>query len=286
MSIFKGDIRILGPRPSGKFTFIAALASFPNAGENNSPILSIEPLNNEAQRLVQMTQDLMRHGMCFSPMHVGSEPLCRIAITLKSKLNLIALVISYETKLDFFCKPYAGELFDSLNNNTEATYINEYLDDLATVRQIIFLIDSTSKLDYESAQAIRVLENKLNSRLTSTDKLNYRIAVVFSKFEQPEAWIYRFNLDKFTALKFPQVKSTILDWSNSWKCCSKYFACSAYGITGNPPVANTTDISRGKSGTFAVLKESSAWQPFGLLSPIHWLLTGKHDRRLDDYVKL
>ncbi|HBE20773.1 MAG TPA: hypothetical protein DEG17_01040 [Cyanobacteria bacterium UBA11149] len=281
MSIFNGNIRILGPRPSGKLTYLVALASFPHADDKTSPIISIDLLGDETQCLSQMGEHILRNGLGLAPTPPGSEGIYRFLIKLKSRSSIIPGFRSKDTELHFSCSFYAGELFDCLLENKNNDLVCRYLDDLASVKQVILLIDTTSRLDQHCAEVLEVLEKELSQRITATEKQDYRIAIVFSKFDQPQAWIYRENIEQFTALKFPQMKSVMENWSQSWSCRTHYFACSAYGMTGNPLVPNAACINRGETGTFAVLKSPITWNPFGLVSPIYWLLTGKHDRRLD-----
>ncbi|MEG4595405.1 hypothetical protein QUB00_26870 [Microcoleus sp. F8_C2] len=287
MKVFNGDIRILGPRPSGKMTFLVALACFPNVSDKNNPVFSIELLNEEAQFLAEMGDNILRQGAMLSPMEWPEAPLdCpsyHLQIIVKPKFNLINAFTKQDIKLDFSCTAYAGEFFDTLFECPEQQWrSNNYLNDLATVNQIMLIIDATSSTrDRDYAHAISILEKELNSCITSRRtpayKVNYRVAVVFSKFDQSPAYNYRHNLDEFITLKFPKIYSTLEGWRNAWNCSISYFACSAFGVVGNLPKPNAV---AGKSGSCFCLKEPDVWKPFGLVSPIYWLLTGKKDRRL------
>ncbi len=282
MKHFNGDIRIIGPRPSGKLTYLATLACFPHKSESNLPVKSIQPLNLETEELIVMAENILVKGATLSPMFPTEAPenmsLYSLRITFYNKFNLLDIFSSrfYEIRINI--RPYAGEIFQDLLCQEISNKMSLYLDDLATVKQIILLIDavdSPAKRDQEYAQALEILEQELNSRLNSTDKANYRLAVVFSKFDQAPAWTYRHNVEDFVSRKFPRTKSVIIKWSQSWQYSVDYFACSAFGMVGNPPRPNVT---QGKWGALAKPEE---WRPFGLVSPIYWLCTGKRDSSLE-----
>ena len=58
-----GDIRIIGPRSSGKTTFMAALAHWPNRDPENSPIQLITPADGvDTQRLKDMARDILENS--------------------------------------------------------------------------------------------------------------------------------------------------------------------------------------------------------------------------------
>lgn len=106
---------------------------------------------------------------------------------------------------------------------------------------------------------------------------SYRLAVVFSKFELPEMWLYRFELEKFMSLRFPRTKIVLQQWSQVWGCSLAYFTCSAFGTMGDPPRPNFQVIAKNDRGVMGVLRNPSLWKPFGLLAPIYWLSSGKQD---------
>lgn len=116
--------------------------------------------------------------------------------------------------------------------------------------------------------------------MTSIDRQQHRVAVVYSCFEQPDTWSYRQDLDTFTRSRFPQTQSALELWRNHWQCSIDYFACSSFGMLGNSSIPNTVcEVG----SPFHVLKSPDAWHPFGLTVHIYWLLSGKQDNSLIDY---
>jgi hypothetical protein len=61
----------------------------------------------------------------------------------------------------------------------------------------------------------------------------------------------------------------------------EYFTASAFGMVGVKfPEPNMEYRKKTKSGIHAVLKYPERWKPFGLVSPIYWLCTGRHNELL------
>ncbi|MFM6139519.1 MAG: hypothetical protein ACKPCP_36180 [Sphaerospermopsis kisseleviana] len=161
-----------------------------------------------------------------------------------------------------------------------------YLDDCATASGLLILIDSTATKtsDKEYAQALENLQRELNERLSINNGglQNYRIAVVFTKCEQPPASGYWPNIDTFLGLKFPNVKNTLNKWRNNWGCSTNYFFCSTFGTKGTPPRPNFKKKNRDAGGTYGVIDKPGVWRPLGLVAPLYWLATGKEDNQLRD----
>ena len=51
-------------------------------------------------------------------------------------------------------------------------------------------------------------------------------------------FFYLPDLDNFTTIKFPRLFYEMQKWSQDWNCSICYFACSAFGMVGNPPKPN------------------------------------------------
>ncbi|GCA70957.1 hypothetical protein MiYa_02493 [Microcystis aeruginosa NIES-2519] len=268
---FRGHIRLIGPRPSGKLTFLAALLCLDRALKNTNLMINIVPRNDESVRLKEQGNDLFLQRYLLSPLPVVScrilpiyDALIEINNLNKNKsMNLNFLNKKKSMKLDFVCKPYPGEIFEFFCDTQKyRDLIDEYLQDLACVNHVILMIDVlSSDKDNYYAEGLVFLEQSLRIRRTDSSLSSYRIAVVFSKFDLSHSWDDRNNLGQYVKCNYPQVKSVLDRWYDSWDCSIEYFACSAYGRQG--------------------MADPSQWKPFGLLSPIYWLLTGKREKNLE-----
>jgi hypothetical protein len=272
---------------------MAALARWPNA-KSDSPIVSVDPYNDEAGELINIAQDILEDGKELAGTDYGSGdaenlPTYTLLITLKAKFlnHPLPALRNQPIRLRVSCREYSGELIKELKNIANpSSHLVSYLDDCATASGLLILIDSTATKtsDKEYAQALENLQRELNERLSINNGglQNYRIAVVFTKCEQPPASGYWQNIDTFLGLKFPNVKTTLNKWRNNWGCSTNYFFCSTFGIKGTPPRPNFRKKSRDAGGTYGVIDKPGVWRPLGLVAPLYWLATGKEDNQLRD----
>ncbi|MBR8826667.1 MAG: hypothetical protein DSM107014_01970 [Gomphosphaeria aponina SAG 52.96 = DSM 107014] len=275
-----GDIRIIGGRGSGKTTFMAALAYWPNS-KPNSPIESVQPFDSETQILCEMARNLLENGQPLPP--TRQPRLYSLIITLKPGWsNPIIKITGKNLRLEVSCQDYAGELLTLLRNRLDEQIVMTYLDDCAAATGILLLVDGSShKLDQEYSQALENMKRELDYRFSSNNrnKREYRLAWVFSKAEQGGVWSHRNNIENFAGLKFPKTKKVLSQWRKDWNCQTASFFCSAFGFMGNNR-PNVKVINRGQEGVSAVIEQARYWQPVGLIEPIYWLHTGRGDARL------
>ena len=277
------EFRIIGPRKSGKTTYLVALAYWPNT-KSHSPIESIEPMDDETAKLTGMAKDILEAGASLAGTYLSDNPSQLPPYSLSIKMK--PAFSSQNQRFEITCKDFAGELFDKLRSgNTAETKL--YLEECAGAPGLLIILDGTFFTeDYEYAQGLENLQSELKWRLKGQNKAleNYRTAVVFSKAEQSQVWIHRHDVRKFMRLKFNQTYQTLENWGKDWQCSINYFLCSAFGMKvdkmGVPPTPNVKVTSRENGVTLGIIARPELWQPFGLVAPIYWLYTGK------DYPKL
>ncbi len=283
------DIRIIGPRSSGKTTFMAALAYSPNA-DPNSPIQSVDPYDNAARELTDMARDILADGRELASTDGGdnadSLPIYTLLITLKPRFlnHPIAAAKNKSIRIQVSCREYPGEIIKDLRNiSSSNSLLDSYLDDCATASSLLLLIDGTAnKSDKDYAQALENLQKQLSDRLSlDTARLkNYRIAVVFTKCEQAQVRVYWKNINNFLNWKFPEVQTVVNKWRSLWGCSTNYFFCSAFGTKGINPQPNFKLRNRDKNGVYGVIDNPKVWRPLGLVAPLYWIQTGQEDPRL------
>lgn len=274
----ESEIRIIGPRRAGKTTFLAALACWPNASKD-SPIESVDPLDDPTGNLINQAQDILENGLIFAgnfaPDDPENLPLYTFLIRLKPAW------FGREIQFQISCKDHPGEIFDHLRErNLFEGKIDQYLGDIANVSGFMLLIDGSSQKnqdDKEYAQALTALKAELDIRFNAQGKKlsSVRIAIVFSKAESPKVWSYRKDMQKFRNLKFPESTKMLAKWKKEWGCSISYFFCSSFGTIGSENKPNTKVVNDSVR-----IRRPAFWRPLGLAAPIYWLFTGKDDKRL------
>lgn len=282
-----GDIRIIGPRASGKTTFMAALVHWPNRDPEHSPIQSITPADGvDTQRLKDMARDILENSQALPPTRLEEVILYNLTIDLKPDftLNPIAAVIRRDVRMSVSATDYSGELFALLRDNPNDPDLQLYLDDCQYATGLMIIIDGTSTNDRFCSDALNVLKRELTLRFqhNNIDTRRYRIALVFSKAEQTLVWNFhkQNKVTDFTKQRYRQTRYTLQEWRKQWGCSVGCFFSSAFGTMDNPEQANCRVISRSANATFAVIDRPEFWEPFGLIAPIYWLYTGQGNIQL------
>ncbi|MFB2969866.1 hypothetical protein ACE1CD_12900 [Aerosakkonema sp. BLCC-F183] len=253
-----GKITIFGPRPSGKITFLTTLAYFFSTAESS--------------RLIDYARDILQQGFTLPAPHRIEEYY--FSIVLQPQFSAVNVELNCEYCLvpgEFFQHFYK---FKNDHPGAWGSFINEF-----TSQRLALIIDANSQRDSDYAKVIASLQQELNAKTTSSERIKYRIAIIFSCFDQPEVWPYRKDLENFTAFKFSKTRDAIEKWIVNWGCSSAYFACSAFGMIGNTSTPNC-------HGEYGGIAQPEAWKPFGLVAPIYWLLTGKYEEKFLIYKEL
>jgi GTPase SAR1 family protein len=285
----RATIRVVGDRASGKTTYMAALARWPNANLN-SPVQDIVPINEDGNTLISIAQNILEQGLEIEPTFASNNVMdlkdYQLRIILKRSFSLRNPrldSVSQQITLDINCKDYAGEFFSDLLNKIGDPVLNEYINDCLQASGIMVLIDGTSRKYQDIAASIdKFLVALDNSNCNNLDRRKLRIALVVTKCEQPDLWVNRQRPKEITRAISSQVLSKLQAWQQSGRGSVEYFSASAFGMLGtNSPAPNFTKVRASRDGLAAIIKDPKRWRPFGLVSPIYWLCTGERLRELD-----
>lgn len=281
-------LKVIGDRASGKTTYLASLARYPNAN-SDSPVLAVTPFNDDGIKLVTLAQDMLEQGLKLEPTrlneHADADTLeipdygLTLVIQRQSSLRKPQLG-GTELKLTLNCKDYSGEFFSDLLYRTGDPLLQSYLDDCCEANAILFLVDGIAyRKDTEYAKALDIFLEAFGS---GKEGKKSRIALVLSKCEQPDLWVNRHDPRKLVTARFPEVYRKLETWQKLGKRSVDYFTCSAFGMLGTRyPEANAKQIRRGQDGVVSVIKDPKNWRPFGLVAPIYWLYTGERHQGLE-----
>jgi len=281
------ELRVIGDRASGKTTYMASLARWPNA-DPASPVQTVAAVNQEGEELVRKAQDILEQGLELEPTRLDANAAevndYTLSITLKGQFswrNPKARLNSQLVKLNISCKDYAGEFFADLLHQSGNSQLQSYLEDCLQATGMMFLIDGTAyRKDSEYASGLDKFFIALD-RTSLTDEQR-RIALVLTKCEQTELWVNRHKPTFIASRRFTQVYKKLENWQQMGAGVVDYFTASAFGMLGTRyQEPNAQRLSRGRNGVTSVIKDPKRWRPFGLVAPIYWLSTGNRHKELD-----
>ncbi len=291
-------MRILGDRGSGKTTYLAALLRNPHNNPDTDVVQRIIPQNSDTEELQKLAMNILEKGLDMKPTPISVIKNYVLNIELKVSPPNIDLGrfnplkrnspsnSSGIVELNINCKDYSGEYFGDITTiaSTSSQQFQDYLTDCATSKSILFLIDGMS-FSRDDEYEVRIIEFLRQLDRNTIGGWKGRFALGLSKCENMEIWgtlkslkSEQKSLKDYVKTRFPKF-SGALQTPKSVEI--EYFALSAFGITGNDqPSANVTYISNPKpndpTAKSAIIKNPRVWKPFGLISPLYWLATGKN----------
>jgi len=271
------NICVIGPRGSGKTSYLAALAYFPeqqiNSGRKSS--FKVQPLTDDAREIAEKAESLIMEGASLEPTQIGEKIRTVHDLPLYSfKLEVKPLLRQAE-EIVLTVRDYPGEIFDEISLGTKNPLYQEFIDECLmkdVVGCLLLLSDWEAGADRHYSRVMQQFTELMdvNQRLT-----DLRIAVAMSKCERGELWSGR--LDPETDLfgihlpKTYKILKTRITGNNHLK----FYAISTFGVLNrHDPRPNRTDVGMG--GKLSILRRPSRWQPYGMIPPLYWLSTGKH----------
>jgi len=278
-------VKVIGDRASGKTTYMAALARFPESTASNGIVQDIKALNDDGRELVSKAKNLLEQGLEFEPTRLeasaddNKDYQLTIALRGLSQFNRNTDVA---TRLNVTFRDYAGEFFSDLIHRDRDPKLTDYIEDCRQADGLMFLLDgSAQRKDAEYAQGV----DKLLRLLSESGSIRQikRIALVLTKCEQPDLWIKHEKPQKLAQKRFKNVCAKLSAWQATTGVSLEYFTASAFGVMGSPfQEANAVQLSRKRSGVTSIIKDKDRWKPFGLISPTYWIATGQRSRTLDE----
>jgi hypothetical protein len=270
------EIRIIGPRASGKTTYLAALLRIPDELKKQFRGLQVTPLTEYGEKLVKQATNIIEKGAKLASTDMGNEPEFHFSINIPTSKRGSSI------SLELVAKDYSGEVFEMAAQSRYSSELEPYFNDWFNSGGLMIMMTDWQPENDERVYAPAIL--KILSELGDRAKVkpilkNFRIAIVMTKCERGEIWpcrtdpeedLFRVRLPKTYALLRKHTKTTC-----------RFFACSTFGVMGDKPGdrdprPNRYIPSDGSSSEFnAFLRDKDAWKPYGLISPIYWLTTGK-----------
>lgn len=279
------QITIIGPKNSGKTTYLAGLAHWPvqRSKLGKKIPFHVEATSQDARDLEQEAQDKILSGVYLPPTEikpnstVNELPVYKFNITVKQLLrnDIIELVV----------RDYPGEIYERMAEKymppLEQNYIKECLKpDIIGCLTLLDKWERENDLTYMNAMKRFFQEmdkqNRIKGKIEKEIK-PLRIAVAISKCERGEIWpgrldpetdIFQTHLPGMTNLLREKLKNNV-----------KFFAISTFGVlapTDPKPNRKSEKITyQGKEIDLSILRNTQDWQPYRMIDPLYWLSKGK-----------
>lgn len=271
-----GNICIIGPRGSGKTTYLAALAYWPQRGKNTEayPRFTMQAVSEDARKLKDKADRIIRNGAAMKPTEIDG-------IEVSSVDDLPYYLLRLEIKrrfrqpepIDLAVRDYPGEVFHELSGGQRSDLYQDFISEsLAAdvVGCLVMLPDWEPGTDDDYSRMVDhfLLEMDTHNRLT-----DLRLAVVMSKCERGEIWPGRLDpSDDLFGVHLSRTRNILRDQMPPQNL--RFFALSTFGVLEpKDPRPNRMDEGQGAKG--AVLRQSEQWRPYGMLAPLYWLSTGQ-----------
>lgn len=270
-----GNIRVIGPRGSGKTTYLAALAYWPDKKRtaNQAKSYTIQALNDETRELADKAENIIREGGSLEPTTVqggiDSLPFYLFQIEIKTFWGI--------EKVNLSVRDYPGEIFEELESGSNNPLSEEFIEEclMQDVKGCLILLTEWKKgTDRFYSRVLKRFTDLIDSHDRAK---NLRIAVAMSKCERGELWPGRLEpeIDLFD-VHLPETKAILQAKIQPENL--RFYAISTFGVLQrNDPRPNRVD-EWGTDGRSSALRKASAWRPYGMISPLYWLSTGKRMR--------
>ena len=266
-----GNICIIGPRDSGKTTYLAGLAYWPDKQRRSkkSSLFSVQAIG-DAKMLEEKAENIICQGESLPPTDVAGgiddAPLYQFQIKTDRFLKK-------NQQVNLVVRDYPGEVFEELETGFSSQLNQDFIGEslMEDIEGCLILLSDWTK-DSEYSRMLKKYIELMDSKSRFN---NLRLAVAMSKCERGELWSGRLEpeMDIFD-VHLPKTKQIVR--SNIQAKNLRFYALSTFGVLGrNDPRPNRKDIA-GKSGSNAVLREPMRWQPYNMISPLYWLSKGNN----------
>lgn len=268
-----GNICVIGPRSSGKTTYLAALAYWTDQKRTgkSSNSFNVQPLNEDAKELAYKAENIICEGASLAPTEVAGGIDALPYYSFKLEVNR---KFQSSHDINLAVRDYPGEVFEELESGSSNSLHEEFVDECLmkdVTGCLILLTEWTKGTDKFYRRVLEQFIKLMDDRDRAND---LRLAVAMSKCERGELWPCRLEpeTDLFD-VHLPKTKATL-----QTKIPEKnlqFFAISTFGVLRrNDPRPNRIDEG-GTNGRHSVLRSASAWQPYNTIAPLYWLSSGK-----------
>lgn len=272
-----GNICVIGPRASGKTTYLAALAyaQDPRRRQKRGRSFKIQPLNDESRDLAAKAENIIQEGLSVEPTVIGEKiqtvddlPYYSFKIDVKNGLS------TKTESIQLNARDYPGEVFEKIADSHLSDSIHQEFIDECLMKDVVGCLILFTAWEKGSDSFYNQVMNKFIDLMDNGDRTqDLRLAVAMSKCERGEIWPGRLDpeVDLF-GVHLPRTLATLKDRILPKNL--RFYAMSTFGVLGrNNPRPNRIDQA-GKEGKASVLRDAGKWRPYNMIEPLYWLSKG------------
>ena len=267
-----GNIHIIGPQASGKTTYLAALAYQPLKTKQKNKNFKVQALNEETRELADKAENIILEGASLEP--------TRLHVKTIDDLKVYSFIIEIQKKwrklekINLAVRDYPGEVFKELESVSANPLHEEFMNECLSKDTQGCLVLLTEWRQGTDKFYKRVFKRFINLMDKQERLHDLRLAVAMSKCERGELWPGRLDPENdLFAIHFPETLSFLKD--NISHKNLQFYAISTFGVLGSKDPRPNRKQELGQGGRYSVLRETDNWSPYGMISPLYWLSTGK-----------
>ncbi|MBE9170673.1 hypothetical protein IQ238_25210 [Pleurocapsales cyanobacterium LEGE 06147] len=272
-----GNICVIGPRASGKTTYLVALAYWENhrSQKSKGKNYKVQPLNDESKKLADKAEDIIQEGESVEPTVIGD------AIQTVDDLDYYSFKIEVERgflkkreSIQLNARDYPGEIFEKIAEPSFADSIHEEFIDECLMKDVVGCLILLTGWEKGTDKFYKRVMSRFIELMDARNRLqDLRLAVAMSKCERGELWPGRIDpeTDLF-GVHLPKTKVSLQEKIPPKNL--RFYAISTFGVLGrNDPRPNRVD-DLGKFGRASVLRDGEKWRPYNMIEPLYWLSKG------------
>lgn len=282
-SVVDRSITLIGPRASGKTTYLSALAYFPERHyhkEATAPFV-VMPSNPGAIKLKKDAQTKIKGGSGHkATSEIASDYSFHIAVNCaKPPVSIVLNAVDFPGEgLDYIDRP----------NSQYRKYLERKLTEQGQDQSFLIMLGDWVPPESDSALSgvFETFAQVIKDSGNPDDMASWRFAVVMNKCERGELWPLRHDPRRDIFQRFlPDTKAALEDFLMTFRIPPsnlEFFAMSTFGVLEHSPIPNRKKVSRDSSPDAPdqdILREGQKWRPYGLIEPLYWLATGRRLQR-------
>jgi hypothetical protein len=268
-----GNIRVIGPKGSGKTTYLAALAYQPLRAMKEYQNLKVQAVNDDTRNLADKAENIISQGASVEPTssevtNIYDLPSYSFNIELKRRFR------KQQEQINLVARDYPGEIFEDLEFGSSNPLHQEFIEECLTADVNGCLILLTHWQSGTDSSYSRIVQRFIELMDKYERTSNLRLAIAMSKCERGELWPGR--LDPHTDLFNVHLpRTTHILQQNIPAQNLGFYAISTFGVLGRKDPRPNRTQEWGTDGKLAVLRDAKKWRPYNLVAPLYWLSTGR-----------